>query len=732
MIFLARMPKISIQLGILSLWAVFIGWTLWQHAQNSQLPPLYDAISYYQKAYNFWNQVHQHKLFNPFNLEPSFRPPGTILMSYPFGFDIDYRGFYFRSTFLPIALSSLAVIIAGYRRDLDSKSKWYLVLVAAFISTLPCFYDFELTPELQSPSYWGLVDNFLAGVAALATGAMVRSVLTRSLVWLALATILSSFCLLIKPAGALIMMLTGLAWFGLAALNLQSQWHSSAGRKSTLRYLLHGIIIFAIPYFAVLTCALTSDYLSDQNMAAGNGAIGIMQTEWQLPWLAFMGLIQVGPGYPFMAWLFLMIIIFIYYLWRIPGSYNPNSKRLFIGLLIASGLTFIFGIWFWIFGSGGGTFIRYFIPFPLMAAILVSPAILVTMRRMPDWQIKILSIVMMMPIINIGMLLPQTHASIEWQKWTGVNLNSDTSDPVLNQAQNFATLVKREGHNANVYSISLNATDAKFQSVVDYARFAMSPMPSVSTFRPIDWQRPSTYRKEEMLNADYWLFTPVRDPNISRTALAASAIEDLAQETLLFQAWATQLTTKEGMTLVSDTPLARVLRVNDPTLLELAFDTMVEKHQWRSIFNNANPKNRYSEKELADALVLNPPSLEKVNFGDRFHLRALSVSRLGNDITVRFWWKPLSPLAENDWVLFLQSIDDEGKIIINNSALTRFNQSLASLDGTFLFGQISFKNPAWNGAHRLAVGFYRPNQTLPTADKGVRDWDNQRVIVPLP
>lgn len=722
------------QLVVLLLWLTFIGWAVWQHALQSQHPPIWDPSSYYLKAYNFWTQFDQHKPFNPFNVEPSFRPPGTILMSYPFGFDIDYRGFYFRSVFLPIALLSLAVVIGGgYRRELDSKSKWLIVLFASFFSSLPCFYHFETALEFPGVDSWGLVDNFLAGVAALATAVAVRSIWTRSLAWVGLAAVLSSLCLLIKPAGALVMMLIGLTWFGLTTLKLKSVWQSPDERKSTTRWLLRGIIIFAVPYFLVLAGSFTSHYLSPQNLAFGKSAIAILKTDFSLSWYLLLNAAQMYLGYSFVVWIFLISIV-VNYLWRTPTGTMLWPRPLLVGLILASCITFIFGIWFWIFGTGDtSTNIRYFIPFLLMAVILSLPAILTAVRAMSGWKMAILSVLMIAPVINISILLPQRDASIEWQKWTGINLSSGASDAALVQAQNFAGSIKRDGRNVTLYFLRyLDMVDADFQSVIDFARIATSSMPTVSILRPVDWQRPTTYRKEEMLAADYWLLEPVRDPRIAYKALTTASIDDLEHEYMLFQAWATQLTTNEGVTVVSDTPTARVLRITDAMLLESAFDALVEKHHWRDTFVTANPKRRFSEKEVTAALALNPPSLENVNFGDRFHLRALSISRIGDDTTVRFWWNPLSPLIVSDWKLFIHSINDTGEIILNNEAPIRFNQSLSSIDGVFMFDQVSFRNPVGNGTHRLAIGFYRPNQEIPLADKGMRDWGNRRVIVPLP
>jgi hypothetical protein len=68
------------QLILLFLWVCFIGVTVWQHAQNSQQPPMYDAYTYFQKAYYFWTEWHESKPFNPFNVPPTMRPPRKVVI----------------------------------------------------------------------------------------------------------------------------------------------------------------------------------------------------------------------------------------------------------------------------------------------------------------------------------------------------------------------------------------------------------------------------------------------------------------------------------------------------------------------------------------------------------------------------------------------------------------------------------------------------------------------------
>ena len=208
---------------IVSLWLVFVAVTLWSHASRAQLPPVYDAFTYFAKAFNVWNGLHAKFMVNPLNAAPSIRPPGTVLMSFPFGFSADFRPFFFRSVFVPILCFVTALYLAAFDREKSSSYQWNLAIMAIFISALPFFYHFELSDLLPSADYWGLVDSFLAGVAALAAGASVRSLRRRSFKWWMIAVAFAAFTLLIKPAGAVVMGAIDLAW-GCALL---IEWYNS-------------------------------------------------------------------------------------------------------------------------------------------------------------------------------------------------------------------------------------------------------------------------------------------------------------------------------------------------------------------------------------------------------------------------------------------------------------------------------------------------------------------------
>lgn len=743
------------QLIILILWVCFLGLMVWQHAQRSMQPPIYDAYTYFLKAYNFWTEANDIKPFNPFNVPPTIRPPGTVLMSYPFGFDADFHKFYFRSVFFSILFLCIAIVISGYHRELESQGKWNLVLIAVFLSITPCFYLFEVSPNFAVIAYWGMVDCFLAGVAALAASAIVRSIFDRSLVWLGLAAVLSSICLTIKPSGILVMMLTGLIWFGLGIIELLSAWNVTDKRRDIIRWLVLGMIVLSIPYIAIFIASFSSEYFSIKNMIFGNAAIVVMKNELAFSWSMLMDVIHLGGiGYASIIWFIVMMILVLHSFWHSykNGSLFYNLKL--VGSILGSIITLLFGIWFWLFGSGGTNQIRYFIPFYFMAIVFSIPAFIMVMRTIDCWRLVILTTLLLAPSVNMAILLPQHNPSLAWQLWTGVNLTSGSTDtdPVYDQAKSFASVVKHENRNVLLYSFTRLPVDSYVQSTIDYWRVTMPPMPEVKIFRPVDWQRPSTLRLDEMLAADYWLFSPKREQVYAQSNSKNSPIDKpplrlnqdvpihepctgesfycLTIEVGLFEDWASHLTSEEGVAVISETPMLRLLRITDANKLELAMDAFISKHQWSSTFLAANPKRQYSKQEMEAELATLPLIVENVFFGDSYQLRAISTKQNGEELTLRIWWKPLSPKVERDGAMLIHLLNDKNDILINYSIPISKRSSLDSLDNTFFYSELTFKKPSSGEITRLGIRFSKPNQII-HAEMGTRDMDGQRVIVPI-
>ena len=213
---------------LVGLWLAVIGTAIWSYAAAEVEPPAWDALSYAVKAFNFWDTVGRGHLFNPLNLQPAVRPPGTILMSYPFGFSHAFNAYYFRSMYLPIVLLAAAAYLACHRRGANRRASWATAVIALSLCGMPGLYQFQ-ADTLPAVNFWGLVDAFMAGVGAVAVAAAMRSVETRSAGWTIAAALAAAFCLMIKPAGGLVMVLVGATWLLLIPPPSDGSWASCGG-----------------------------------------------------------------------------------------------------------------------------------------------------------------------------------------------------------------------------------------------------------------------------------------------------------------------------------------------------------------------------------------------------------------------------------------------------------------------------------------------------------------------
>ena len=138
---------------VLIAWLAVVAVALAMGATTDAAPPLGDSLSYVSKAAAFWDMVHHGKFVNPLDLPWTFRPPGTVLMAYPFGFTPDFRWFFFRSVFLPIVLLVAAVYIARYRLQ-PAANPWITLALALTLAGMPILYQFQFNDTVPSLTAW--------------------------------------------------------------------------------------------------------------------------------------------------------------------------------------------------------------------------------------------------------------------------------------------------------------------------------------------------------------------------------------------------------------------------------------------------------------------------------------------------------------------------------------------------------------------------------------------------
>ena len=295
-----------LSIAIVGSWFAVIGYAIWSYAAAEVEPPLWDPGSYAAKAFYFWQAVRERHLFNPLSLPPAVRPPGTILMSYPFGFSHAFNAFYFRSVYFPLILLAAAVYIGCHDRGVAGPAlpSWVIAVVALALCGMPVFYQFQ-PGFLPATNFWGLVDAFIASVAAVAAAAAVRSVRTLSVGWAIVAAVAAALCLMIKPAGGLVMLLVGATWLILAGSafggNPRLLWREPAQR----RFALISIVSATIIYGSAFGAAFKSEYLSADSINWGMRAVAVLHKDfparpslgaiWHLTVMSF-GYIATAPS----------------------------------------------------------------------------------------------------------------------------------------------------------------------------------------------------------------------------------------------------------------------------------------------------------------------------------------------------------------------------------------------------------------------------------------------------
>jgi hypothetical protein len=569
-------------------WLGFLGLAIWRHVEPTQQPLVYDAITYYHKAFSFWHAFHGGRFFNPLNLDPAVRPPGTVLMSYPFGFDADPRGLFFRSIFFPAALFVLAALIVAYQASSGWSARWRAALWSVFFSTPSIVYWFAVIPHHPTPSYWGCVDNFLSSVAALSAAAAWRSVAKQSLPWFVVTGVTSGLCILIKPSGALVAAIVGL----MCALFCLTMYRDvlPAERTSVGRRLLSGLLLIGAIDASVMAASLSSKYLSHQSMAWGEAAVAVVHTELRAPISALLTIAHQGPGYGFLLWAVFAVLIIAW------GSMCMSAKAALwpsvahaVAALAAAIIALAIGLWFWL-DVGGGVIIRYGMPFFMMGAVWTTPPLLRQWRSAPRALTAGMTTVMLTATINLALLLAQRDPPAAWQDGTGVSLSAGSSFGPMPQLQRFVDAPR--ARSTLVYSLQSEEADQILTTLIYLQRMFHPELPALGIARPRDWVRPTTYRLDEMTSSDYLLFHPQLDPGARETALGVVAVPSLAAEEVVFIAWATKLTPTDGVDVVVDTPEVRITRIRDRASFRKALVRLVSQHRWRATFTDANPEAR--------------------------------------------------------------------------------------------------------------------------------------------
>ncbi|MDX2145690.1 MAG: hypothetical protein SFV19_20220 [Rhodospirillaceae bacterium] len=625
-------------------------------AAGAVVPPAWDALSYLAKAQSFWTAVAQGGWFNPLDLEPAVRPPATILMSYPLGFSPDFRWFYFRSVVLPMVLLGGAIYVAASARDPAPRARSGVAVLAVAAGSMPMLFQFQPNAEIESQVSWGMVDGFLAGLAALATACALRGARERSVAWSVAAALVAALCFMTKPVGGLIMALVGLSWLVLVAQAHDWRWARLRAAPGGLAHVLASATLAAAIMGGAFVAAIRSDYLSLENLAFADRVFAVLQNDILTPVSpALMAhLIGVGPGYVMSGLTVLGLIA------ALAGAASRGH-----GWAAAACLGV--GIWFWFFQTEAAE-IRYFVPFVVMAFVLVAPSLLTGLERLDARAAAGVMAVAMAPGAIVAVLLLAPSAPVAWQRALGINLDANMYAPEVAQARGLLAELKTANRSqAVVYLHIMSQPTRAFQGTIDHARLVEPGAPQVTMFLPIDWQRPSAYRFDELIVADFIAFEPVADAARREALLARRAVANIYDQVAVLQAWFTTLGPDDGVSVVSQTHLT-LLRLENPAKFDAAWARLEQAHDWPAAFVAANPRRWWSradataEPGAADAALTFARGLDPVV---AVTVPVIALPAPGAP-TISVWLAGAEALAgTGSWYIFAHALDAQGALVGN-------------------------------------------------------------------
>ncbi len=569
---------------LVAAWLTFVGWAIWQHVQASGQPLIYDAISYWLKARNLWVEIAQGHFVNPLNIEPTVRPPGTVLMSYPFGFIESPKGFLFRSVFLGIVFLAAAVFVVAGTLRRCAALRWDVACVALFLCALPMFYHFELSSASGSPGYWGLTDTFLTGVAALACSAAILGAARVSWGWTALAALLANLCFLTKPAGALIVVTVMCTWFVIVLARLWAARSGGEFRLPGLRILGTGAFVFGALCGPVLLAGFRTSYFSAANMAYGNRALKVLTDSLasSITPSLLHSMIHASFGYASVIALVAAVLAGLGRLRSRKGALAGEDRALAVGGLLAAIVGLGVGFWFWWIRTGGSQ-VRYFYPFALMAVMSILPLTFLALEAASQRARNVVRTLLLLLPLNGAILLAQSDPPAVWQRISGVNLAANPAGPDVVLGRAVLDAVRREGRGTTLYAAWSRDTRA-IESLWEFEARAHPNLPNIRVQRPIDWQRQTTFRPAEIGKAGFILSPFVRDPHERERRLAIASVDSYSAQQHLFEAWFSGIGAKEGVQVFGETDRLRLLRVVDHGRLEAALEVLKRSRRWHPEF----------------------------------------------------------------------------------------------------------------------------------------------------
>jgi len=588
-------PKI-LPLILLVLLIALIGIGIFRNTRKAVAPPIYDAVEYYMKAGNVWNAFHTQGLVNPMNVEPAFRPPGTLLISYPFGFSPDFRGFLFRLTFIPIVIFILAYWLLAESLVTKWSDRWLHLGVAAALASLTFFYQFEHNPKIPSPGWWGLMDAFFGSLCAMATALLLASVRKRNILLAMAGGALAAFTPLVKPVGLL--MIAVILWHWAIEVLITHRpfirmWRTDLRFR---RYLVTVLPFIVVIGAAVVLMCFNTAYISPENRQFAADCLRYVRSEKSI--VAVAAVLGVLPKllrelhstvgwHGFAAFVILSLIGIVHAIRGMRrGKASENDLR-FLGAFAA----FCGGIVWWMLFPG--MLFRYLFPFIMIFLVVLAPHFAAALRDFSLRTRGVFVIAASCPLIFTLFLLYDPPSARKLQHLTGLNLSTGQYHTEVAQGKRIYKEANRRQKNLVLYSTQPTPVSGVVQATGIYLAYKNPGTKTFGMVVPLNWHTGILIRRENLVSADYILFAPPPNAASLQATLSRPDVRTFDDEQGLIEAWLTTASTDEGVEPLGG-DLLHLLRVVDHEKFNKAYSALIAAHHWRDEFMEGNKENNSS------------------------------------------------------------------------------------------------------------------------------------------
>jgi hypothetical protein len=698
--------------SVLLVWLALSAFGVWHYASQETEPPVFDALSYVQKAQTFWAAVNQGRLFNPLDLEPQIRPFGTVFFTHPFGFSEDFRPFYFLSCFLPSLILLLGITVAAGRiSDLSLRQRYVLVLLLLIATSLPSYYQFASKEGVQVMGAWGFVDILFGALGAVAIGFVVNPRVDRTLFNAVVSAGIAVLTIFIKPAGLTLMAIVGGAWVVVQATNMLK---GVISRKAFIR----GFAVYVLFYLLTALALYRSHYFSKENYQYGIRSMELLHAaQTSFPSIQQIATkLHVGFGAPMLV------------LWLIGFLCTIRARKWDLACL--SALSLVGGSWLWL-GRTNIEHVRYFFPFPLMALVFVVPALI---RASKAWGgIRLgLATLLILPTLLIGYLLTDSAPSASLQRVAGINLATNLHATEVAQAKKLAgELALDPSRKSIIYYCGVAPNVKAVEGVMDWNRILGFAGGNSIPDLPIDWVREAAFRLDEIIDARFLVLDDAPNPDILDKAYPD--VKTYEEEQAVIRAWLSSLGPAQGV-MVRSLSDVRVLEVVDRRLLAVSAAELFKRHTWRQAFlDGYHPFRFLNGAELSsvpDNLLTVPIELsldghpvarigaftrKHESRGDEFDVY---IEQVGS----------LPPEKSDAWLVFVHVTGPDGKFL---AAYAPFQSDGPS---TGIFKRYRIKLPESDAnASSFAVGVFRQDPKSGTSFliSTTGEWGGRRNVIPV-